>query len=279
MEVDQPTLSQRLCRTRLHSPMTDRHQTTFGRNRHGFCGTPTPRTAKNEEHFQTEPYAAPTTPKDTQDSARKPTLSKYDNWDLVRSHHVPSLHARHEDEDGDDDDGLGDASTLTKSVFDPSEDSRSDKSSSSDWGVPTRNQNHDDSSWVNPARPLDPARKATVSNNVERMLVRQLEETRLRTAAKETSFEAAASKQDPETSHFRTGDAHKEPVESASAVPLAVAMTTKPGTLDLDERGWSMPSKATAAQSTHPNNTDIASESTSWFIPSRATTHCNDLWS
>ncbi|KAL3940332.1 MAG: hypothetical protein SGARI_001011, partial [Bacillariaceae sp.] len=187
-----------------------------------------------------------------EETMRKPTRSGYDNWGLVKKGFLPTIQL----DQGDD------ASTISHSM-DGDTVSEASKSGASDWGVPTQYQNEDDSSWVNPARPVDPRRKQKVKAEVDRMFVKHLEETRLRSLADMPLYE---NKQETDAFAAEEDDGESRPLE------LTPDMMTRPGSFD-EEKGWSMPSDTTTLDKARrrPPCDPPSVEESGWSMPSKAT--------
>ncbi|KAG7365732.1 hypothetical protein IV203_028402 [Nitzschia inconspicua] len=196
------------------------------------------------------------------ETLRKPTISQYDNWELVKAHYLPSL----------DPESL-DASTLTCGDTSMDNDVVSVKSSSaaSDWGVPTRNQNADDSSWVNPARPIDPERREQIKSEVDRTFLQRLDQVRMQPLlpAKQLGpdpmpvvMEVADDRLEP--------DCEKSPMDDL--VTLAVTMA-QPGSYD-EEQGWVPVVKSVSKQSPSKDSVLELDESDTWKMPSTTTAAC-----
>jgi hypothetical protein len=135
--------------------------------------------------------------------------------------------------------------------------------------VPTQYQNVDDSSWVNPARPVDPMRRDKIKSEVDKLFLRHLEQTRMKSLAETPLFE---SKQ--ESDAFAAQE-EESTTSKPSGFVLAAEMTTRPGSFD-EDRGWAMPSDTTALEIARHNkreNPDPPSidNEMAWSMPAKST--------
>jgi hypothetical protein len=213
------------------------------------------------------------------ETVRRPTISGYDNWELVKSHYVSSV-----------DPESVDVSTLTKGEGDDDDDTNNNnnnnnndvasaKSSSaaSDWGVPTKNQNADDSSWVNPARPIDPERRDRIKSEVDRTFLRRLEQAR----STRTAAGTVLVPYEPQTSPVQDSSKALSPFANEPAnnvggkILLSPLLATEPGSFD-EDRGWVPHSKSVTKDMSSPDR-DLPLEvlpledSGTWNMPRKAT--------
>jgi hypothetical protein len=212
------------------------------------------------------------------EKARRPTISSYDNWELVKAHYMPSLDPESVEVstltkgDRDDDDDDDDTNNNTDTV------SAKSSSAASDWGFPIRNQNTDDSSWVNPARPVDPERKDRIKEEVDRVFLHRLGQSRLqKTSAVSTEAVSAAYEQlEPsmpaaqETTETPTQSVSKEEKNGGRTMLLSHSIATESGSFD-NNQGWVPISKSTTIEMSNRDRNMPLDDTVTWNMPSKAT--------
>jgi hypothetical protein len=219
---------------------------------------------KKKDTATKAPTISPQRPLAAEETARKPTISRYDNWELVKANYLPSL-----------DPESVDPSTLTHgdagggSLDDNDAVSAKSSSAASDWGVPTRNQNADDSSWVNPARPIDPERREQIKSEVDQTFLLRLEQARTTQPLASNLPVERTLPVVKETMDDRPDPPNKD--ANMKAALLAAAMATQPGSYD-EEQGWVPVSKSlTPSEVSKRVEIKTRDDSETWNMPSQAT--------